>query len=104
MCIRDSRGTTAVTIWQGTALEECAGGKIKLRHSQFRSGLVVNTTCGTSMPIVGRAISLINDSYTSQLVINVSQNSNNKTIECADERGTIIGRSQVALTTGNYNV
>ena len=99
-CIVVGQGTTSVTIWQGTALEECASGKIKFRHSQIRSGSVVNATCGTS---IGRAISLINDSYTSQLVINVSQNSNNKTIECADESGTIFGRSQVSLTTGNYS-
>ena len=88
------------TIWQGTALEECAGGRIILRHSQFEYGHNVSQTCGANGPVVGRATSVVSDSYTSQLIINVSQHLNGSTIECAGDSGRQVGRRQIILTTG----
>ena len=90
------------TIWQGTALDECAGGRIILRHSQFESGHNISQTCGASGPVVGRAVSVMNDSYTSQLTINVSQHLNGSTIECASDNGTQFGSRQILLTTGMF--
>ena len=89
------------TVWRGTALEECTGGKIVLRHSDFESGYNLNKTCGASGPVVGRALSVANDSYTSQLTINVSQHLNGSTIECASDNEThdIVSR-QILLTKG----
>ena len=86
------------TIWQGTALEECAGGRIVLRHSQFESGHNIKRTCGTSSPVVGRTVSVVNDSYTSQLTINISQHLNGSIIECASDSGRQVGRSQILIT------
>ena len=88
------------TIWQGTALEECAGGRIILRHSRFESGQNINQTCGASGPIVSHAVSVVSDSYTSQLIINVSQHLNGSTIECASDSGRQVGSRQISLTTG----
>ena len=87
------------TIWQGTALEECANGRIILRHSQFESGHNINQSCGVSGPVGGRAISVVNDSYISQLTVNVSQHLNGSTIECASDNGTQVGSRQILLTT-----
>ena len=86
-----------MTLWQGTALEECAGGRIILRHSQFNSEHNIRQTCGASGPVVGRAISVVNDSYTSQLTIIVSQHLNGS-IECASDSGRQVGRSQILIT------
>ena len=44
-CAVDGGGAT---IWQGTALEECAGGRIILRHSQFESGYNISCLLYTS--------------------------------------------------------
>ena len=88
------------TIWQETALQECTGGRIILRHSQFVSGHIISQTCGTSGPVVGRAISVVSDSYSSQLTINVSQHLNGSTIECASDSGIQVGSRQILLPTG----
>ena len=96
------------TIWQGTALEECTNSRVLLRHTQFESGQnIINKTCGASGPVVGHAISVMNDSssavngsYTSQLTINVSQHLNGSTIECASNNGRLVSSKQVLITTG----
>ena len=88
------------TIWQGTALEECASGRIILRHSQFESGHNISQICGASGPVVGHAVSVVNDSYTSQLTVNVSQHLNGSTVECASDSGRQVGSRQILLPTG----
>ena len=87
------------TIWSGTALEHCSNGRITLRHSQFNQfGYSVNETCGDSGPIISHAVSVVNDSYTSQLtIVNISQSLIGENIECA---GSHDGAKQVLLTTG----
>jgi hypothetical protein len=58
----------------------CSNDTITLHHSEFnQSGWSFNQSCGG---IIGRAISVVNGSYTSQLIINVSQNFIG-VIECA---------------------
>ena len=88
------------TIWQETALEECPGSRIILRHSQFESGHNTSQTCGASGPVIGHTISVVNESYTSQITINVSQHLNGSTIECASDSGAQVGSGQILLTTG----
>ena len=88
------------TVWKGTALEECANSRIVLRHSEFESGYSISQTCGASGPVLGRTFSVVNDSYTSQLTINVSQHLNGSTIECASDSGRQVGSRQVLITTG----
>ena len=81
-CTVDDGVTTA---WRGSALENCSDGTVILRHSKFDEGHTINETCGTSGPVVGRAISAENGSYTSQLSILVNQELNGSTIECATD-------------------
>ena len=89
------------TTWSGTAFEHCLSDRIALRHSQFnQSGYSVSQTCGDSGPIISRAVSVMNDSYTSQLVVNVSQSLIGVNVECADDSGSHVGTKQILLTTG----
>ena len=89
------------TIWSGTAFEHCLSDRTALRHSQFnQSGYSISQTCDDSGPIISRAVSVMNDSYTSQLVVNVSQSLIGASVECARDDGSHIGTKQILLTTG----
>jgi hypothetical protein len=83
------------TVWQGTIFDGCQNKKITLRHSQFMLGTVVHDSCGAMPPIVGRSVSVAHGSFTSQLLINISENSTGKTIECANNSGQITGSKQI---------
>ena len=86
------------TNWSGTVFDRCSSDEIILRHSQFNQfGYSINETCGDSGPIIGRAVSVVNDSYTSQLIVNVSQSLIGENIECA---GSHDGAKQIQYTTG----
>ena len=72
------------TIWKGSALENCSDGSVILRHSQFGNHTYsINKTCGTSGQVIGQAISAENGSYTSQLTINITQQTIGSSIVCA---------------------
>ena len=91
------------TVWRGSALENCSDGTIILRHSQFDEGHTINETCGTSGPVVGRAISgpdsAENGSHTSQLTISVTEQIIGSLIECA-ANGEQLNGIQIRLSTG----
>ena len=95
------------TIWSGTALDRCSDDRITLRHSQFiQPGYNISQNCGDNGPITGHAVSVVNDSYTSQLTFNVSQGLIGANVECArriDRDSHIIGTEQILLTTGTFN-
>ena len=92
-----------VTLWSGTAFDRCSSDRIILRHSQFiQSGYSFNETCGDSGPIVGRTVLVVNDSYTSQLILNVSQSLIGANIECSNHSGSIVGTKQILPTTGTF--
>ena len=90
------------TVWQGTALKECMNSRIVLRHSEFfeSAGHNISQTCGASGQVVGRTISVVNDSFISQLTINASLHVNGSTIKCASDNETQVGSRQILLTTG----
>ena len=72
-------------------------------HSQFiQSGYSISQNCGDSGPIIGRAISVVNDSYTSQLIVNVSQGLIGTNVECANDSGSLAGTKQILLTIGTF--
>ena len=98
-CTITGRGAT---VWQGTIFDGCQNEKITLRHSQFTSGTVINRSCGTRQPIVGRSVSVANRSFVSQLLVNVSEDLVGKTIECANESGHIFGSKQIDTLSGKY--
>ena len=90
----------AATVWQGTIFDDCQNDKITLRHSQFTSGIVIQESCGARGPVVVRSISVANGSFTSQLLVNISEDQLGRTIECANESGQIIGSKQIDIPSG----
>ena len=89
------------TIWRGTAFDQCPNDRITLRHGEFNQpGYSQN--CGGSGLIIGRAVSVMNGSYTSQLVVNVSQGIIGANVECASDSGSHVGTKQIQLTTGVF--
>ena len=89
------------TYWQGTALQNCSGGRLLVRHSQFESGRNTTETCGSTGLVVSVPFSRANDSYNTQLIINASQYLYGTTIECATDSGRNVGESEVLLTRSN---
>ena len=97
----------AATIWLGTAFENCSVDKITLRHSQFTGNdtYLINTTCGAFGTISARAVSVVNDSYTSELTVYVSEGLAGKTIECANgDARNIVGKEEITFTRGRYQL
>ena len=90
----------AATVWQGTIFNDCQNDKITLHHSEFTSGIVIQELCGTRVPIVGRSGLVAGDSYTSQLLVNISEDLLGRTIECANRSGQIIGSKQIGRPSG----
>ena len=90
----------AATVWQGTIFNDCQNDKITLRHSEFTSGIVIQELCGARGPayVVGRSVSVEDGSFTSQLLVNISEDLLDKTIECANRSGQIIGSKQIIDT------
>ena len=93
----------AATIWQGTIFDDCQYDKITLRHSQFTSGIVIQESCGARGPVVVRSVSVANGSFTSQLLVNISEDLFG-TIECANESGQTIGSKQIGIPSGTKNL
>ena len=83
------------TVWQGTIFDGCQNERITLRHYAFTSGIVIQESCGTRGSVVGRSVSVAGGSYTSQLLVNITEELNGKTIECANESGHIFGSKQI---------
>jgi hypothetical protein len=63
-------------------------------------GTVVHESCGAMQPIVGRSVSVAHGSFTSQLLVNISEDLFNRTIECANNSGQIIGSKQIDAPSG----
>ena len=94
-CVVTDDGAFA-TIWSGTALDHCSNERIILRHTQFnQSGYGITQTCGDSGPIIGCAVSVVSDSYTSQLIVNVSHSLLGANVECISDRGSRVGIKQI---------
>ena len=91
-------GDGAATIWQGTIFDGCLNEKITLRHSGFISGLEMQESCGAREPVVVRSISIVNGSFTSQLLVNISEDLFG-TIECANDSAQIIGSKQINISS-----
>ena len=99
-----------VTIWSGTAFDHCSqtgdGSGITLRHSEFiHTEYNSSQSCGESGPIIGRAVSIVNGSYISQLTINITQSLIGTNVDCTRKsNGTLhVGTEQILLTTGIVN-
>ena len=60
----------------------------------------MNNTCGALGSVISRSISIVNDTYTSQLTITANHQLNGTTIECAIDRSHVFDRRYIFLTTG----
>ena len=69
------------TVWHGSAFD-CISNSIILLHSQQSTGGGCNDE-----KIVAHSIGEFNNTYVSQLTVNVTEGMNNKTIECAADAG-----------------
>ena len=91
------------TIWNVSAFDNCTNDRIILRHSLFnQSGHNINDTCRGSGQVIGRAVSVVNNSYLSQLTINITQSLIGANVVCARQSdGTsLVGMEQIQLITG----
>lgn len=92
------------TVWRGSAFDcVLSGNEIILSHSSFGPGAI--RTCNDGH-IVGRSLSMINNTFTSQLDVNVTSQLIGKSVECLYETGsspaTIIGSDVLSIITGKY--
>ena len=91
------------TVWQGSAFDCNHEGMIILRHSQFSPQQPARGEYNDGR-ILARSIGVFNGTFMSQLNVTVSEDMNNKTIECAAEyiNGTQSnsGTSTVIVATG----
>ena len=93
----------AGTVWQGTIFDGCLNEIVTLRHSGFISGIEIQESCGAREPVVVRSVSVANGSFTSQLLVNISEDLLGRTIKCANQSGQIIGSKQINIPSGkNY--
>lgn len=89
------------TVWQGSAFSCPSINDISLRHTKFRTQTAFGECNNGS--ISGRGVSVIGNSYTSQLNVTVSSNLSGKTVECVYDDGlttTTIGNSSMLITSG----
>ena len=92
------------TLWRGTAFD-CHGvsNSIILRHSQFNLSEPAAVECNDR--IMAHSVG-VSDTFTSQLSVNVTEELNNKTIECIrDTSGStdsheLVGATTIMLATG----
>ena len=90
------------TIWTGTAFDcSSANNELIIFHSTNDTS-EMSEYCNNGA-IIGRAIGAKNDSYTSQITIQVSNEFNGTTVVCAHDNGTDtieIGSAMLNITTG----
>ena len=89
---------SSATIWTGSAFQ-CLAKGIILRHSTFSRGASGDCNDGA---IVATSIGVADNNYTSQLSVTVSQDMNNRTVECVRHSNPVhtVGSSTIVLATG----
>ena len=68
--------------------------------SLYTSGIVIHESCGTRQSVVGLSVSVADGSFTSQLLVNASEELSGKIIESANESGEIIGSKEINTSSG----
>ena len=94
------------TVWQGSAFD-CASNQIILLHNKFSDWQSPAGGECNGGKIVAHSIGEFNNTYVSQLNVTVTEDMNNRTIECAAEHtnGTLLnsGASTVTVATGTHS-
>ena len=90
------------TEWHGSAFD-CISNSIILLHGRFSNQQPTGGECNDGK-IVAHIIGEFNNTYISQLTVNVTEDMNNKTIECAADTGngalSSFGASTITVATG----
>ena len=89
-----------LTVWSGSVIE--VGCEIVLYHNRYEIMSGASGECNNGA-ISGRSIEVINNSYTSQLTIQVSNDLDRRTVECSHDNGieaTLINSSTLLITKG----
>ena len=96
--IVDTSGNPPIgsTVWRGTAFN-CPGSAnvISLGHSSFNISGGTTGTCGA---ITAASVGVVDNCYTSRLMVNVSVGLNETTVECTLSAVRVVGSSTVLLT------
>ena len=96
---------SGATIWKGTEFDCSSNNEIIILHSiNYTSERPKTRNNGA---IIGRAIGAENDSYTSQLTVQISDELNGTTIVCVHDNGTDsveIGSAILSVTTGTVAI
>ena len=71
-----------ITIWRGTALDECEDQEISLRHNRFTEPMGARESCNNNT-IVGQSLRVENGLYTSELNVTITSDNVGKNITCA---------------------
>ena len=101
--IVDTSGNPPIgsSVWRGTAFD-CPGSsnEISLRHSLFSTSGASAGTC-TSGALTAESVGVVDNCFTSKLMVNVSSGLNETTVECTLSGVRVVG-SRTILLTGAY--
>ena len=86
-------------MWTGSAFSchsDTNRNEITLRHNSFTGGTTDECNGGA---IIAESLHVIDDCFTSQLRVNVSNELNNKTVDCIHSTNTeTVGQSSIFVT------
>ena len=93
-------GTT--TVWKGSIVDDhCQNSnhELKLSHAHYNSSEETHISCDYGS-IFGRIVGVENNTYTSQLIVNLTYSVTQKSIECIHDNGsseTSVGSINITL-------
>ena len=93
----------ASSLWRGTAFNcPVSANEIYLRHSSFNTSGGVTDTCNSGA-ITAESVGVVDNCYTSRLMVNVSVGLNGTTVECTLSGVIVVGSRTILIAgTGKY--
>ena len=93
----DTNNPLAFTLWRGTTLSTCPGSQIALIHLLFNTS-GTSGTCNSGA-MTAESVGVVDNCFTSRLMVTVSSGLNETTVECTLAGVTIAG-SHTLLVAG----
>ena len=91
------------SVWRGTAFNcPSSGNEISLRHSLFNTSGGASGTC-TGGALTAESVGVVDNCYTSRLMVTVSPALNGTTVECTLSSVRVMGNSTI-LIAGMYTL
>ena len=105
--IVDTSGNPPIgsSLWRGTAFN-CpgSGNVVSLGHSLFNSSAGVTDTCNSGA-ITAESVGVVDNCYTSRLMVTVSPALNETTVECTLSGVRVVGSRTILIAgTGKYAI